>query len=189
MQMKNKNIILRYIKEEDINDYIRWTTVETEWNKWDAPWEDDDFGEFVEWRRDDLKITPKKFSRLEIDTITGQHIGWVTTYFIDKTKEKTGVGIDIPSITDRGKGYGENALSLFMAYLFNTEETLYTQTWSGNNPMLKLAKKIGFIEVERNKNYRMVRGEYYDGLTFSISKKDFFIKYVDLLSIDESNKQ
>ena len=172
--MKNKNTILRYIKEEDINDYIRWTTVETEWNKWDAPWEDDDFSEFVEWRKDDLKETPKNFTRLEIDTITGQHIGWVTTYFIDKTREKTGVGIDIPSISDRGKGYGENALSLFMAYLFNTQETLYTQTWSGNNPMLKLAKKIGFVEVERNKNYRMVKGEYYDGLTFSISKNNFF---------------
>jgi len=187
--MKNKNTILRYIKEEDINDYIRWTTVETEWNKWDAPWEDDDFSEFVEWRKDDLKETPKNFTRLEIDTITGQHIGWVTTYFIDKTREKTGVGIDIPSISDRGKGYGENALSLFMAYLFNTQETLYTQTWSGNNPMLKLAKKIGFVEVERNKNYRMVKGEYYDGLTFSISKNNFFGKYIDLLNINENIEQ
>ena len=189
MQMKNKNIILRYIKEEDINDYIRWTTVETEWNEWDAPWEDDDLSEFVEWRRDNLKETPKIFSRLEIDTIIGRHIGWVTSYFIDGIEEKRAVGINIPSINDRRKGYGENALSLFMAYLFNTEETLYTQTWSGNNSMIKLAEKIGFVEVERNKNKRMVRGEYYDGLSFSISKKDFFVKYLDLLSMNKSNKQ
>jgi len=55
--------------------------------------------------------------------------------------------------------------------------------------MLKLAKKIGFVEVECNKNYRMVRGEYYDGLTFSISKKKFFEKYIELLSINENNEQ
>jgi len=187
--MKNKNIVLRYIKEDDINDYIRWTTVETEWNEWDAPWEENDWGEFIEWRKDELKETPKIFSRLEIDTVTGRHIGWVSSYFIDGIKEKRAVGGSIIPVSDRGKGYGENAFTLFMAYLFNTEETLYTQTWSGNNSMLKLAEKIGFAEVEREKNYRMVRGEYYDGLTFSISKNNFFGKYVELLSVNKSNNQ
>jgi RimJ/RimL family protein N-acetyltransferase len=55
--------------------------------------------------------------------------------------------------------------------------------------MLKLAEKIGFIEIEREKKSRMVRGEYYDGLTFSISKKTFFDKYADLLRINENNNQ
>jgi len=150
MTIKNKNIILRYIKEEDIKDYIRWTTVETEWLDWDAPWEENDWGEFVERQRAKLNKNPQNFSKLEIETITGRHIGWVSSYCIDETKEKLAVGIDIPSINDRGKGYGENALGLFMAYLFNSEETLYTQTWSGNNSMLKLAEKIGFVEFKRN---------------------------------------
>jgi RimJ/RimL family protein N-acetyltransferase len=177
MTMKNKNIILRYIKEDDINDYIRWTTIETEWNDWDTPWEENNWDEFIEWRRAELKKTPETFSRLEIDTITGKHIGWVTSYYIDDNKEKTAVGIDIPSIGDRKKGCGENALSLFMAYLFHSKNILYTQTWSGNNAMLFLAKKIGFIEIEREKNTREVRGNIYDGLTFSISKEKFFYKY------------
>ena len=29
--MKNKNIILRYIRESDLADYERWVTTETEW--------------------------------------------------------------------------------------------------------------------------------------------------------------
>lgn len=31
--------ILRDFIEEDIEDYVRWDTVETEWKLWDAPWE------------------------------------------------------------------------------------------------------------------------------------------------------
>ena len=185
MQLKNKNIILRYINESDIADYERWTTIETEWNNWDAPWEDDDLNEFAERQTAHLKFVPETFTKLEIETITGQHIGWVTKYNIDEVKEKTAVGIDIPPINDRGKGYGHNALSLFMAYLFETEEILYIQTWSGNSPMLRLAEKIGFIEIERKINIRMVKGEYYDALTFAISKEDFFNKNVDLLNIKE----
>jgi transcription initiation factor IIE alpha subunit len=46
--MKNKNIILRYIRESDIADYERWVTTETEWCDWDAPWEDDNPDEFLE---------------------------------------------------------------------------------------------------------------------------------------------
>jgi RimJ/RimL family protein N-acetyltransferase len=183
--MKNKNIILRYIKEDDIEDYIRWTTIETEWKDWNAPWEEDNWDEFVEWRKEELKKTPAKFNRLEIDTITGKHIGWVTSYYIDGNKEKTAVGIDIPSINNRKKGYGENALSLFMAFLFHSEKTLYTQTWSGNTAMLYLAKRIGFIELERIKNKREVRGNAYDGLTFLISKENFFYKYNELWNINE----
>ena len=46
--IKNKNIILRYIKESDIADQERWLTTETEWCDWDAPWEEDDANDFLE---------------------------------------------------------------------------------------------------------------------------------------------
>lgn len=32
-------VILRDFIEADIEDYVRWETVETEWKLWDAPWE------------------------------------------------------------------------------------------------------------------------------------------------------
>lgn len=32
-------VILRDFIESDIEDYVRWETVETEWKLWDAPWE------------------------------------------------------------------------------------------------------------------------------------------------------
>jgi len=180
--MKNGSIVLRYINEDDINDYIHWTTVETEWGEWDAPWEEDDGEDFVERQRDALNKTPVIFTKLEIETNLGQHIGWVSSYGINGDKTKTAVGIDIPPIDARGKGYGECALSLFMAYLFikSDLDTLYAQTWSGNTSMIRLAEKIGFIEIDRIYKLREVKGKKYDALTFSISKEEFFNKYPDL---------
>ena len=52
-------------------------------------------------------------------------------YRIDDDKQKIAVGIDIPPVDARGKGFGENALTLFIKYLFsvnNNMKTLYTQT-------------------------------------------------------------
>lgn len=182
MILTNCNIILRYIKESDIEDYNRWLTTETEWGDWDAPWEEDGACEFLERQKANLVKVPNTYAKLEIDTLSGQHIGWVSSYYIDGYTDKKAVGIDIPPIDARGKKYGENALSLFMAYLFIhcNKNILYTQTWSGNTAMLRLAEKIGFVEVERIKNLRKVRGKNYDALTLSISKESFFNRYSNL---------
>jgi RimJ/RimL family protein N-acetyltransferase len=126
--LENKNIVLRYIKESDIEDYKRWTTVETEWADWDAPWERDYMAQFVKRQEMAVKEVPAVYRKLEIDTLDGKHIGWVTSYFMRGDKEKLALGIDIPSVVERGKGYGENALTCFMAYLFAEADVLYTQT-------------------------------------------------------------
>ena len=39
MKIEYKNIVLRDMTEKDIDDDIRWNTVETDWADWDAPWE------------------------------------------------------------------------------------------------------------------------------------------------------
>jgi RimJ/RimL family protein N-acetyltransferase len=186
--VKNKNIALRYIMESDMADYVKWTTTEVEWCEWDAPWENDDpWDDFMNWQKSLIGKRPERYAKLEIDTLDapgapGKHIGWVSSYFADDEETKTTVGIDIPAPACRRKGYGENALTLFMAYLCEVADVLYTQTWSGNSPMIGLAKKIGFVEVEREKDLREVNGQQYDALTFAITKADFFDRYPGLIT-------
>lgn len=36
MKLKYKNIILRDVEENDLDDYIRWNTTETEWQNLDT---------------------------------------------------------------------------------------------------------------------------------------------------------
>ena len=38
MRIEFENIVLRDMIESDIEDYVRWFTVEREWENWDAPW-------------------------------------------------------------------------------------------------------------------------------------------------------
>ncbi len=74
----------------------------------------------------------------------------------------------------RRKGYATQALCAFIKYLFeHGENAIYTQTWAGNERMIRLAEKIGFEEWRRIKSLRLVRGERYDGLTFKLNREKF----------------
>ena len=180
-----KNIILRPMLEVDLVDEERWNTVETEWGEWDAPWEKNEPFDMDKEREkvlNNINSPPNVYSVLELDTIEGWHIGGVNRYFIDGDKELVAVGIAIPPIEARRKGFGKNALILWIAYHFcNSDvEEIYTQTWSGNYPMVSLAKSIGFEEIGRIKCIRKVRGERYDALTFSLSRNEFYERYKDI---------
>jgi len=174
MILKNDKVTLRHIKAEDIANYIHWTTDETEFMNWDAPWEwveDPDPTDFIEWQKK-LVEDPTDY-KLEIETPDGVHIGWVNSYNVDDDEAKLAIGINIPSLSARKKGYAYAALTLFMEHLFKTRDILYTQTWAGNVRMIALAEKLGFKEVRRLKDLRIVDGKYYDGLTFAITKMEF----------------
>ena len=38
MEIAYRDILLRDRREQDIADWIRWNTVQTQWTQWDAPW-------------------------------------------------------------------------------------------------------------------------------------------------------
>jgi len=182
--IRYKNVILRPMCESDIIDNEQWNTTETEWMNWDAPWEEDEPFDVEEERRNLHKAIsnpPKVYGGLELDTDEGRHIGSVSRYFDCGDKNAVCVGIDIPPVDARNKGYGKNALILWMAYIFENMdiEEIYTQTWSGNYPMVKLAEKIGFEEIGRVRGMRKVRGERYDSLTFRIERERFLELYGD----------
>lgn len=188
MQIEYQNIILRDMKESDIEDYVRWWTVEKEWSDWDAPWEKIDTSEEAErkfWRekyeagknRSDDKLRGK--FEIEHD---GVHIGWVSSYLIDKDcnymdKPIEGepryfaVGIDICVPEIRGKGIGADALTAYTNYYFdNGISEIFTQTWSGNIRMIRCAEKIGFTEYRRDIGIRQVHGGVYDKVTLRLEK-------------------
>ena len=191
MEIKFENIILRDMVESDIEDYVRWFTVEREWENWDAPWEKEDTDEETERRSwteyyDSVKSLPddKLRWKFEIEW-NGRHIGWVSSYMMDENYEwisagtiQSGqtvyraIGICICEPDVWGNCIGTNALRAFMNYYFeNGLDELYTQTWSGNVRMLRCAEKLGFLECNRNVGTREVDGQKYDGLTFRLEKR------------------
>ncbi|MGI6507479.1 MAG: GNAT family N-acetyltransferase [Saccharofermentanales bacterium] len=198
MEIIGRKIKLRPFRESDIDDVIHWMLVETEWQNWDAPWEDSgDFNPDA-YRKRMLKQlrnhrNPSFYGRLEIDVLeTGEHVGSVNSYYIDDNFSYTRgggkftIGIDIIKPANRRKGYGTEAWLLFVRYALESGvEEVYTQTWAGNYPVLALMEQIGFELINVNRNYRVVKGEEVDGYTFILNKDKFrklLAKYGESLS-------
>lgn len=185
LRINNQSIYLRDMSMEDMDDYINWNTNEIEWQDWDAPWEEEKVD--IEELRISLlqrlnKELPEVRKRFEICITDGQHIGWLSSYYIDEDKTKFAVGIDIPNNKFRGKRMGESAITLFISYLLKSEivSEIYTQTWSGNQRMVRLAEKCGFYVESREADYREVRGKMYDDLTFKLNKDLFWNRFSHL---------
>ena len=201
--LHTKEIVLRDFKEADIETRIYWQTVETEWQLWDGPWEFEgltgterknhleNFKASLVKRETYSGTDGERRKRFQIDTrgTNARYIGWVASYYINEhdvfTSRDTGrcaIGIDIPDMASRGKGYAYQALSLFINYLTeHGEQEICLQTWSGNERMVHIAEKIGFEECGRKKDLRLVRGKKYDALTFRLNRgkyADFCKRYM-----------
>ena len=160
MEMKFDEIVLRDYRLSDVEDEVRWTNTDTAWFYADTPWmtmEPVDPGEL----REDMRHIISELSedairwRFEIEA-DGRHIGMVSSYFLDENFE-----------TDFwGRGIGGKALTAFMEYYRGLGERRFLlETWSGNVRMLGCARKLGFVEVKRQKGAYVVDGKAYDGLT------------------------
>ena len=190
--IRYRDIVLRDMVAADIEDEIRWNTVETEWALWDAPWEmEAELANFepAAYREKELarlqrsKAVPRW--SFELDTAEGEHIGSVSSYLIDAhwnwvqqpapgQKVWRTLGIEINESCCWNHGYGARALTAFVCYLFSHGvRELCLQTWSGNVRMLRCAAKLGFVECNREVGKRHVRGGVYDGLTFSLDTAAF----------------
>ena len=188
MEIRGQKVFLRDLLKKDIEDRIRWETIEIEWMEWDAPWEMEEEELFnpeeyilLMNKRLSNKQDPNRFRygfQICINDKTRIHIGWINAYSIDENycytngDGKLAIGIGIPDLDSRRKGYATEAWSLYIKYLLqNGIEDIYTQTWSGNIRVIGLMNKIGFVECARDKNFRIVREESYDGLTFKLDVK------------------
>ena len=189
MEIIGKRIKLRPFTKSDIDDYIRWNTIETEWMEWDAPWEKTDFN-IEEFRKSSLLSLQKNksmsiYRSREIEIInTGEHIGRINSYNIDENYEYTKedknltIGIGIYNPKNRKQGYATEAWLLHINCLLdNGKENIYTQTWSGNYPVQGLFIKLGFELINTNKAYQTVKGKEVDGLTFKLNKDKFRVVF------------
>lgn len=194
MEIKYRDIVLRDMTESDIADEIRWNTVETAWAHWDAPWESEEEVKNFDaeaCKKERLSFLAKEKTEIrtsmEICTESGVHIGSVAAYYIDEfynwlpgnditpdQKKLRTLGLDLCESGFWGKGLGKQALAAWILYFQKCgEQELYVQTWSGNERMLKAAKRLGFTICCRKAGIREVRGAKYDGLTLRLNQEAF----------------
>ena len=187
MKITYDNITLRDYQLSDVEDEVRWTSVETAWFYEDTPWMTMEEVDPEELRADMIEIMESMPEdairwRFEIE-VDGRHIGMVSSSYrdenfghtpwesIDQSKNAVGnnsireIGIEICEVECWGKGIGTKALTAFMEYYRSLGEyRFFLETWSGNKRMLGCARKLGFAEVMRQKGAHVVNGKEYDAL-------------------------
>lgn len=181
VRIEGKKVVLRDVSESDIAALWYWhfECAEPEWMKWYTPFKKiekstkDEF--FIEQTWDIAQsyklVVPKKLA-IEVD---GQFIGIVRRYWIDQSTNWLNIGICIYDPHYWSGGYGTEAFRLWIGYLFAQMDIvrLGISTWSGNERMIKLAKKQGMQHEGRIRKARLVNGRYYDSVNMGILREEW----------------
>ena len=184
VEVQGRRVVLRDPRPKDVEARLRWSTVETEWQDWDAPWESEGRAitapDGLDRARSRLlaeigEPLPTPRTRLWIERIGGPLLGWVNHYHHDPAARVTYVGISICESGFWNQGLGTEALLLWIDYLVKQFDLacVRTATWSGNRRMVRCADKCGFTLDEVEPGVREVRGERYDALAFRLRRREW----------------
>ena len=173
-------------RDSSTDTFFRWFNLE-EWQYYDRP--DQPFQPFSREEFDqrakkneerfnkNKKDQARPLSGLHIDTLDGQYIGWVSNYNWDPEGKSAFIGICIPEEEHWGKGYGTEAVRLYLDYLFDScgLQTIQAATWTGNKGMVRCAQKAGFANYELmpHRSPTSVRGEPLERIEFILTREDW----------------
>ena len=180
---RSDRVILRRWLASDVDQFIYWLS-HGEWRLIDAPW----YGYRTETtpeqeKRDREWFTEKlnggeesKLNRQAVITTSDNNpIGTVSRYGEEKHPGICFVGIGINEDAYLNRGFGTEALRLWVDYLFSTSDRhkLALDTWSFNPRMMHVAEKVGFIFEGRQRELRQWQGEWLDLMHFGILRKEW----------------
>lgn len=96
----------------------------------------------------------------ENDTLLG-NIGLLS---INQLHRRGELGVFIGEESHRGKGYGEQAISLFLWFLFHTLQfhSVTLRVFAGNKGAIACYKKAGFQEIGRQREAHFRYGRFED---------------------------
>jgi RimJ/RimL family protein N-acetyltransferase len=175
---KGDLVMLRSIVATDREHWVRWQT-QGEWLLLDAPWEQN--GSEEEKKQDDEKrpasiqddAVPK--TRAVIATLDGWPMGWVNRYNPRNEPLVWFVGISIMVDDCLNRGYGTEALKLWVNHLFANSEThkLGLDTWSFNPRMMRVAEKVGFVFEGCQREMQFWQGEWLGFMHYGMLRDEW----------------
>lgn len=172
---KDNELIIRTLKEQDLNQLWEFIFKEDnpEWKQWDAryyPHASKSYDNFLK----DSNQWVDQVDRWAIE-YKGKLIGTVSYYWEHEPSLWLETGIVIYDASNRGQHIGRRALSLWISHLFNTLPLVRVglTTWSGNEPMIKVAENLGMQMEARIRKVRLYNDYFYDSIRMGILREEW----------------
>ena len=174
-------VMLRTHLETDRVPYQRWQ-VKGEWRTLDAPWEHSK----PKQQQNKEKNKPKPIEEdpspnrmAVIATLENKPLGWVNRYRFRDNPLIWFVGISICEDDYLNRGYGSEALTLWVDYLFSNSHyhKLCLDTWSFNPRMMHVAEKLGFISEGCQREMQFWQNEWLDLVHYGMLREEWDAKH------------
>lgn len=153
--MTGRKVVLRQKRLEDAaNDYA-WRSDEELAHLDAAPPLRFPFRHYLDDYAKELRERSQGRRRFAIDSLEGKHIGNIMYYDIDEGKGEAELGIMIGDRSYWDQGYGSDAISTLLDYIFTTTNLnrIYLNTLDFNIRAQRCFEKCGFVPCGQTKRY------------------------------------
>jgi len=162
------------------------------WTEWDndlevaIPLGDEAYTQFpLDKTKEVISTLIKKqeyvFNVIELET--DNLIGRCMLFGIDRVDRRAMLGIAIGEKAYWNKGYGQDATRLLLDYGFNllNLNNIMLGVFSFNQRAINCYKKVGFKEIGRRRQARIIGGKKFDVILMDILAEEFESPYVNKL--------
>jgi len=180
--VSRNRVILRDRLPSDMESWIHWWK-KGEWQEYDAPWELSHLT-MTEERKEKLRKNfmqsckeelPSPRKQAIIATKESKPLGWVIRYAEKRFPDAWWIGIDICEDNYLNRGFGTEALQLWVDYLFSNSpiHRIGLRTYSFNQRMIHVAEKVGFIREGIDREIIQWQKQWIDRLQFGMLRKEW----------------
>lgn len=110
-----------------------------------------------------------------VDLATDMLIGRCMLFAVDHVNRSAMLGMMIGEREFQGQGYGQEATRLLLDYAFNllNLNSVRLGVFAFNVPALACYRKVGFREVGRHREFRIIAGRKYDMVLMDMLAEEF----------------
>lgn len=110
-----------------------------------------------------------------VERATDRPIGRCLLFGLNKTDRSTEVGIFIGEKDCWGRGYGTEAMRLLLDYAFNllNLHSVMLGVFSFNERAIRSYRSLGFKEIGRRRQARIIGSKTYDGILMDMLAEEF----------------
>jgi len=173
LSLKGDKVYLRALEPEDL-DFVH--AVENTEDFWEISATQMPYSRFMikqyleNAHRDIYDI---KQLRLVICDLNEKEVGLIDIFDFEPKDRRAAIGILIAKASERGKGYGAEALKLVCNYCFKhlAMHQVYANITAGNETSLKLFENQGFQKVGIKKDWTYAEGQFKDEILYQLIHK------------------